>query len=144
MTVGDVIEFVYTSLIERAEVPSLDQVATAFGEDRSSMARCSRDAKIGKTLLLDGSDDIWMARPFSARPTAYRVRQGDTTWFANCAWDALGVGAIVNVPVDVIATCTDCGEQLDFRVTPTDADVPDWIVHFLVPARHWYDDIGFT
>ena len=74
MTVGDVIDFVYSSLIERSEVPSLDQVATAFGEDRSSMARFIRDAKIGKTLLLDGSDDIWMAGPFSAsRALAFRV-----------------------------------------------------------------------
>ena len=144
MVVGQVIDYVYDSLVERAEVPSLEQIAAAFDTDRLAMARFVRDAKVGKTLLLDSTGEIWMAGPFSARPTPYRVRQGGKSWFANCAWDALGVGALVNAPVDVSATCVDCGERLDFRLAPDDADVPDWIVHFLVPARRWYDDIGFT
>ena len=144
MTVQEIIDYVYESLIEHAIVPSLDQIARAVGGTPSSIAGLVRDAKIGKTLLLDDSDAIWMAGPFSGRPTPYRVQGNNKTWFANCAWDALGVGAIVNVPVDVVATCADCGEALQFRVVPDNADVPDWIVHFLVPARRWYDDSGFT
>ena len=144
MTVGEVVDYVYDSLLERAEVPSLEQIAAAFDRDPSAMARFIREAKIGKTLLLDSSDATWMAGPFSARPTAYRVRQGSKRWFANCAWDALGIGALVRGPVDISATCADCGERLDFPLASDGDDIPDWIVHFLVPARRWYDDIGFT
>lgn len=144
VTVQAVIDYVYASLIERAVVPSLDQIADTVVGDRSSIARLIREAKIGKTLLLDDTDAIWMAGPFSARPTAYHVQAGDKRWFANCAWDALGIGAIVDAPVDIDTTCSDCGEALRFRLAPASSDVPDWIVHVLVPARHWYDDIGFT
>jgi len=144
MTAGDVVDYVYDSLIERAAIPPLEQIAAAFQTERVAMARFIREAKLGKTVLLDGNDEIWMAGPFSAVATPYRIRHGDKSWFANCAWDALGVAALVNAPVDVSATCADCGERLDFRVGPEDADVPDWTVHFLVPARRWYDDIGFT
>lgn len=144
VTIQAVIDYVYASLIERAVVPSLDQIAGAVGGDRSSIARLIREAKIGKTLLLDDTDAIWMAGPFSARPTTYHVQTDDRKWFANCAWDALGIGPIVGAPVDVAMRCTDCGEALRFHLTPDSSKVPDWIVHLLVPARHWYDDIGFT
>jgi hypothetical protein len=144
MTAGEIIDYVYASLIERAEFPSLDQIAEVFGTDRTSMARFIREAKIGKTLLLDDNDALWMAGPFSARPTSFRVRAEDKVWWANCAWDAFGIGAIVNAPVDISATCGDCGEPLELPVDPMDTDLPNEIVHLLVPARHWYDDVGFT
>ena len=42
-------------------------------------------------IVLDAeSRDVWMAHPFSAVPTEYRVEIGERSWFANCVWDALG------------------------------------------------------
>jgi hypothetical protein len=32
-----------------------------------------------------------MLNPFSAVETPHRVEAGGRSWFANCAWDALGI-----------------------------------------------------
>ena len=56
----------------------------------------------------------------------------------------LGVAHLIGEPVDISARCTDCGEPLEFQFAPGTDLVPAWVVHFLVPARRWYADIGFT
>jgi hypothetical protein len=85
-----------------------------------------------------------MAGPFASKPTGYEVRGAKVTWWANCAWDMYGVAHLVNEPVTLTATCADCGEQLsatgDFAAL---RQLPG-VVHFLVPAREWYKDVGFT
>jgi len=87
-----------------------------------------------------------MAGPFAAAETPYRVIGRHIQWFANCAWDMLGVAVIANERVRIEARCTDCGEPMKLVVDPSEppTDVESSVVHFLVPARRWYDDIGFT
>ena len=85
-----------------------------------------------------------MANPFSAAPTAYRVRAAERWWFANCAWDAYGVCAALHVDGDIEFACPDCGEALHLEVRgqrPTDTSL---LFHCLVPAGEWWDDIAFT
>ena len=87
--------------------------------------------------------DVWMAHPFSAVPTAYRVRSGNGSWFANCIWDGLGICALLGRDGTVETDCADCGEPLSLAVR--DGEVHgDGVAHFLVPAAHFWDDIGFT
>jgi hypothetical protein len=137
--------FVYQSLIARAHVLTASDVAAHFGVTRDDAIEAIRGADIGKILLPDPrTGEIWMAGPFSARPTAYQVTAGDRRWWANCAWDMLGVAALVAAPVDISARCTDCGDGIAFQLAPDDDRVPQAVVHFLVPARRWYEDIGFT
>ena len=50
-----------------------------------------------------------MAHPFSAVPTVHRVRAAGRSWYANCAWDAFGVLAALDVNGRVSSTCADCG-----------------------------------
>ena len=85
-----------------------------------------------------------MAGPFSAVPTSYRVRAGRRMWWANCAWDMLGIAALVGEPVEIEAQCTDCGQPMPMHIDLREELDIDAVVHFLVPARRWYDDIGFT
>jgi hypothetical protein len=137
--------FVYESLIARAHVPMATDVAAHFGVTRDEALEAIQGVKIGKTLLPDPrTGDIWMAGPFSARLTPYEVTGGARRWWANCAWDMLGVAALVNAPVDISARCTDCGDVIAFQLAPDDEIVPHAVVHFLLPARRWYEDIGFT
>jgi hypothetical protein len=109
--------------------------------------RALAELKVGKTLLVHPeTGEIWMAGPFSALETPYRVFGHGAQWFANCAWDMLGVAVIVNEPVRIEARCSDCGEPMSFQVDPARGSVRpnDAVVHFLLPARRWYEDIGFT
>jgi hypothetical protein len=59
-----------------------------------------------------------MAGPFAAQPTPYRVVAGTRAWWANCAWDMLGIAAMVGEPVDIDARCTDCDEPMPLHVAP--------------------------
>jgi hypothetical protein len=87
---------------------------------------------------------IRMANPFSAVPTAYRVRARDRWWYGNCAWDAFGICAALGVDGDVHGACPDCGERYVVEVRGARIDRPDLLFHVLVPAVHWWDDIVFT
>jgi Alkylmercury lyase len=85
-----------------------------------------------------------MANPFSAVPTAYRGRAGERWWYANCAWDALGILSALDVDGRIESSCPDCGEPYAVEVADGKVDRPDLLFHCLVPAAHWWDDIVFT
>jgi hypothetical protein len=85
-----------------------------------------------------------MANPFSAVPTAYRVRAGDHWWYANCAWDAFGILAALGVDGRIESSCPDCGESYATEVAGREVDRSDLLFHCLVPAARWWDDIVFT
>ena len=55
-----------------------------------------------------------------------------------------GVAVIVGASVRVDTRCTDCGEAISLSCDPATPPNDDGIVHFLVPARRWYENIGFT
>ena len=85
-----------------------------------------------------------MAMPFSAIPTSFRVSAGGRQWWACCAWDALGISAMLRIPVEIIPNCTDCGDPTMVRTTGHELVSGSGVVHFAVPAASWWDDIGFT
>jgi hypothetical protein len=85
-----------------------------------------------------------MANPYSAIPTPFRVEVGRKSYFANCVWDALGVVSLLGGDGRVSTACPDCGQPLELRVTGRRLVPVDAVVHFSVPARHWWDDIIHT
>jgi hypothetical protein len=132
---------VYTSILERSVPPSVDETAAALGASpddvRSAYERLnSRHA----LFLTPGSHDVRMAHPFSGIPTAFRVECGDRTYWANCAWDALGIPAALHADARIEAPRGD-GESIRFAVEA--GRVKDWdgVVHFPLPFRRWYDDL---
>ncbi len=95
-------------------------------------------------MLNQHADEIRMANPFSAVPTAYRVRAGGRSWFANCAWDAVGICAALHVDGMIETSCPDCGDAISLHVTDARPDDETLVFHCLVPASRWWDDIVFT
>ena len=57
-----------------------------------------------------------MLNPFSVPATPHRVEAGGRSWFANCAWDALGIPAALHRDGAVHSECADCGEPLELEV----------------------------
>ena len=45
---------------------------------------------------------------------------------------------------EVASFCPDCAEQLVVGLSGNDADHPGYLVHYAVPAAHWWDEIGFS
>jgi hypothetical protein len=137
--------FIYDWLIAHGSAPSSEQIGEAFSESAGSIRARMAALKIGKTVLVHPrTGEIWMAGPFAAESSEYRLTDGTTTWFANCAWDMYGVAVIIGRALDAVGPCVDCGETLAVRCDPQRPPTEEGVVHFLLPARRWYDDIGFT
>ncbi len=87
-------------------------------------------------------ESVRMAHPFSAIESDFVVTIGGRIWFANCVWDGLSILALLgDGALETHSPAT--GEQI--MLTVDDGLVyGDAIVHFLVPARQFWDDIVFT
>lgn len=142
---GALRRFIYDELIATGLPPSTERIAEQFRVARDAARGALAGMKIGKTVLVHPTTgEIWMAGPFASKPTPYQITRGATQWWANCAWDLLGVAVIVGPPVTLRASCTDCGLTFVMDVGGHGPPPSDWVVHFLLPAKRWYDDIGFT
>ena len=130
----------YAAFVEFGRAP----LAAELGDEREVKAGW-RQLHEAHALVLDpATDEIRMANPFSATPTAYRVHAGERWWYANCAWDAFGVLAALGVDGRVESSCPDCREPYAIDVQDATIDRPDLLFHCLVPAARWWDDIVFT
>jgi hypothetical protein len=95
-----------------------------------------------RLALIPGTDSIWMAHPFSGVPTDFVATIGGQRWFANCVWDGLAILALLgDGRLETHSPAT--GHPIVFEVS---AGVVhgEALVHFLVPARRFWEDIGFT
>ena len=96
-------------------------------------------------VLQPDSLDIRFANPFCFTPTPHRVSAGGRVWTGTCAWDALGIPAALHTDGKIDSECACCGEPVELRVEDGElVEGDDLLVHILVPARRWWDDIGFT
>ena len=95
-------------------------------------------------VLNPATDELRMCNPFSAVPTAYRVQANGRWWYANCAWDAFGVLAALDVGGRIESSCPDCGEPYAVEVRDRRPDDASLVFHCLVPAESWWADIVFT
>lgn len=128
---------IYELFVDEERVVDAGVLAETSGWDMSdvvgSLERLAREHRIA---LTDGGA-VHMAHPFSGVPTSYVSRIGSRWWYANCGWDVLAILALLG---DGEAHGPD---GLEWHVQ--DGRVhPDGIVHLLVPAKRFWDDVGFT
>ena len=142
----DVRRHVYFSVVANGRPPTTDEVAAAFGvaeEDAASAYRRLHDAHA--LVLHPGSTEIWMANPFCFAPTPHRVRVGGRTWTGTCCWDSLGIPGALHTDGHIATECACCGDVLELEVRGGQLVAGAHVLcHVLVPARRWWDDIGFT
>lgn len=135
----------YRHFVERAAAPTPADLAGPLGTTPGAVrAAWERLAESHVLVLHPDTGALWMAMPFSAVPTGFRVHAAGRAWWANCAWDALGISAMLGEPARIEATCGDCGEALPVETTGRELARGEGVVHFAVPARQWWEDIGFT
>ena len=135
---------VYERLAATGAVPSRGELV-AFVGNVGDTDRLLRELHDRHLLVLDDSGGISMALPFAARPTEHRVVDGDRSWWANCAWDALAIPAALDADATIEATWLDTGEAVDLAVrNGVVVGQTDGFVHFAISARHWWDDIVET
>jgi hypothetical protein len=135
----------YRMFVELGRAPMPDEVARAPGLTVTEVQRSWRSLHAAHAVVLNAATgEIRMASPFSAVPTDYRVNAAGRWWYANCAWDALGICAALHVDGHIETFCPDCGEAIAVEVRDRRPRDEDLLFHCLVPAAHWWDDIVFT
>jgi hypothetical protein len=135
----------YGVFVELGRAPSADEVAGRAGTTSEEVLSGWRRLHDAHALVLNpATDELRMANPFSAVPTAHRVLADGRWWYANCAWDAFGVCAALHADGRIETSCPDCGEPLTVEVPDERPDGESLVFHCLVPAVRWWDDIVFT
>ena len=135
----------YGLVVSLGRVPTATETAAAHGVAVNDVEAGWRRLHDAHALVLDpDTGAIRMANPFSGVPTPYRVEADGRSWFANCAWDAFGICAALDVDGRIETECADCGESLAVEVRDRRPDDESLLFHCVVPAAHWWDDIVFT
>jgi hypothetical protein len=136
--------FVYQFLIEHERPPTSDETALALGVSVEQAREAYWSLHRRHALFLEpGTLDVRMAHPFSAHPTAFQVHIGTHAYYANCAWDMLGIPAALHADARIEARYAATGEATQVSVADNHV-VGDGVVYFTLPFRQWYDDLIFT
>ena len=137
--------FVFGQAADTAKVPQPSEIAAALGRPQPEVEEALRQLAAGKVLILAPNDgNIWAANPFCAVPSPFRVEARGKTYSGICIWDALGVVAALGTDAVIRASCGDCSEPMLLEVNGGKLKRSGGIIHFAVPAHHWWDNIGYT
>jgi Alkylmercury lyase len=136
---------VYTHFARTGRAPPLAQVAAGLACTQDEIRQAYARLCASRVLLLEpDGETIRMAPPFSGVPTQHQVEVGERRYYANCAWDALGVAAALHQEAVVHSSCGQSGTPLRLPVGLTGPKPSEWLFHCQVPAAHWWADLVFT
>jgi hypothetical protein len=125
--------------------PAASEAARSAGITMDELKAAYARLAARRLLVLEPDGlTIRMAPPFSGVPTQHRVRADGVSYFANCAWDALGIPAALERPAEVISRCEQTHEPLVLQVDEEGPEPSDFLFHCAVPAAQWWKDIVFT
>ncbi len=137
--------YIYFHFATVGRPPSAQDAARTLSRSLADVEESFRRLAAGRVMVLGpGTLDIRMANPLSAVPTPFRVETIGRWWFGNCIWDALGVIAMFGGTGRVVTECGDCGAPMYVTVDDNEIVESKGIIHFALPAPHWWDDIIFT
>ena len=135
----------YRRFVELGRAPTAGEVAASAGIETDEVEAGWRRLHDEHALVLDpATTEILMANPFAARLTPFRVEADGRWWYANCAWDAFGIGAALGVDSRIETACPDCRAPIALTATSGRPNDDGPVFHVLIPADAWWQDIGFT
>jgi hypothetical protein len=137
---------IYEITAETGRVPNSAQVSRKIDIDEDEVIAAFARLHAKRLLLPESGDPrrIRMTPPFSGVPTKFPVEANGKQYYANCVWDAYGIAAALHC--DAISRASDAhtGESLILEVKNGAPVLEPYVVHFAVPAAHWWDDLVFT
>ena len=137
---------IYETLAGMAHAPTTFDVARSLNAPSAQVEDAFRGLHQKRLLVPEPGDPsrIRMAPPFSGVPTSFRVVVDGRSYFANCAWDALGISAALHRDAVVEASDGESGEPIRLIVKDAGPKPEPCVIHFAVPAARWWDDIVHT
>ena len=107
---------VYAHFIDTGRSPTRADISRRCGVALEEVEPALNRLASARQLVLDAAGGILMAHPFSAVATLYPVDASGRRYWANCAWDALGIAVILGTDTHTPTGCPDCGEPLEIAV----------------------------
>jgi hypothetical protein len=95
-------------------------------------------------ILSPAGDRVIVAPPFSAIPTPFWVETSEGSWWGNCAWESLGIAALLNQDAVIRTSGGAQGRPLEIRTAAGAVTDSDAVMHIPVPAAQWWSDVRFT
>ncbi len=137
--------YIYERFAATGRPPACAATARRFaistGEARHAYRRLHQQHAL---FLEPGTDDVRMANPLSAVPTPYRVHVHGRWLWANCAWDSLGIPAMLHADARIEAAYAGSHELTTYAIENGQLQAESGVVHFPMPFRRWYDDLIHT
>ncbi len=138
--------FIYRFIVEEGRAPTVEETADEFAispnEARRAFHRLERPHQI---VLEPGTARIRMAIPLAAVSTPHRVWIGGKCHYANCAWDSLGIAAMLHSDAEIEAPSADGGESICYAIRNGELIAPDNLaISFPLPLRRWFENIVDT
>ena len=137
---------IYEIIAQTTTPPSSPAVAKALGASVEEVEAAFERLHKKRLLVPEPGNPslIRMAPPFSGVETPFRVNVRDRSYYANCAWDALGVPAALHAYAVIEASDGHSGEPMKLEVRDGKPVSQTCVIHFAVPAARWWDDIIYT
>jgi hypothetical protein len=135
---------IYGHFVAHGSPPDPASHAAQRGLSAEGLAAAYERLAAQRALVLDSSGAIWMAIPFSAVPTDVLVRARGVSWWANCAFDGLGIPAMLGVDAQIETACPQSGAPIALSARGADPPEGTCVLHMAVPLAQWWDNIGDT
>lgn len=137
--------FVYNHFADTTLPPSVDDTAARFNIFPTEAGELYKELDNRHAFFLESETlTVRMAWPFSAIPTDFKVHANGKTYYANCAWDMLGIPTVLQSDAIIEAVCTESNQAVQLEIRDGRATNGDLLVHFPLPFARWYDDLTFT
>jgi hypothetical protein len=137
-------ECLYRAIATTGQAPGIETIAASTGVTPAECRVALQELADAHVLVLgDDGESIRFAAPFAGVETPFRVRSASGCWFAPCAWDAFGIAAALHADVSIEARCASSGVPIECGVRDG-RSYGKAVVHMLVPAARFWEDIVYT
>ena len=141
-------QFIFEHFLEHAAPPVVEQVMGTFSISRAEATDVLRNLEAARHIaLVPGTARILMAFPFSAIATPFQATVRGRSHFANCAWDAIALHAMLGEETRVHSFCHHCAAPVQVELRDGHAtliDPPESIVYLALRPADWWGDIVTT
>ncbi len=116
-TLWQVRHFVYQQIADTARPPSVDETARHFNISTEEAGTYYGELNSRHAFFLEPNTlTIRMAWPFSAIPTDFKVHANGNIYYANCAWDMLGIPVVLQQDAVIEGVCTESNETVKLEI----------------------------
>ena len=137
--------FVYNHFADTTRPPSVEETAMHFKISVEEASVLYNELNNRHAFFLEPESlTIRMAWPFSTVRTNFKVHANGKTYYANCAWDMLGIPVVLQSDALLEAVYTESNESVQLEIQDGQITNYDLLIHYPIPFSRWYDDLVFT